>query len=57
MMQSSRLLARTGLVAITLATPLALATPAQAASAATWDAIAACESGGDWSINTGNGYY
>jgi hypothetical protein len=22
-----------------------------------WDAIAACESGGDWSINTGNGYY
>lgn len=22
-----------------------------------WDAIAECESGGDWSINTGNGYY
>jgi hypothetical protein len=22
-----------------------------------WDAIAKCESGGDWSINTGNGYY
>jgi uncharacterized protein YabE (DUF348 family) len=22
-----------------------------------WDAVAACESGGDWSINTGNGYY
>ena len=22
-----------------------------------WDALAACESGGDWSINTGNGYY
>lgn len=22
-----------------------------------WDAIADCESGGDWSINTGNGYY
>lgn len=21
-----------------------------------WDAVAACESGGDWSINTGNGY-
>lgn len=21
-----------------------------------WDAIAACESGGDWAINTGNGY-
>jgi uncharacterized protein YabE (DUF348 family) len=26
-------------------------------STAKWDAIARCESGGDWSINTGNGYY
>ena len=26
-------------------------------STAKWDAIAKCESGGDWSINTGNGYY
>jgi hypothetical protein len=24
---------------------------------ATWDALANCESGGNWSINTGNGYY
>jgi LysM repeat protein len=22
-----------------------------------WDGVAACESGGNWSINTGNGYY
>ena len=22
-----------------------------------WDSIARCESGGNWSINTGNGYY
>ena len=22
-----------------------------------WDALAQCESGGDWGINTGNGYY
>jgi len=22
-----------------------------------WDRIAECESGGDWHINTGNGYY
>lgn len=22
-----------------------------------WDTVAECESGGDWSINTGNGYY
>jgi ABC-type transport system substrate-binding protein len=33
------------------------AAPANAASAATWDAIAQCESSGNWSINTGNGYY
>jgi resuscitation-promoting factor RpfE len=24
---------------------------------ARWDRVAACESGGNWSINTGNGYY
>ncbi len=24
---------------------------------ATWDALAQCEAGGNWSINTGNGYY
>lgn len=28
-----------------------------AADAGVWDKIAACESGGNWSINTGNGYY
>ncbi|MEE1622309.1 transglycosylase family protein [Zafaria sp. Z1313] len=33
------------------------AAPASAASAATWDALAECESSGNWSINTGNGYY
>ncbi|MDQ3449762.1 MAG: transglycosylase family protein, partial [Actinomycetota bacterium] len=22
-----------------------------------WDQLAQCESGGDWAINTGNGYY
>ena len=26
-------------------------------STSKWDAIAKCESGGDWSINSGNGYY
>ena len=32
------------------------ASPAQAASV-NWDAIAQCESSGNWHINTGNGYY
>lgn len=27
------------------------------ASSVNWDAVAQCESGGNWSINTGNGYY
>lgn len=31
--------------------------PAANAEGINWDAIAQCESGGDWSINTGNGYY
>ena len=30
---------------------------AHAASTAAWDQVAACESGGNWNINTGNGYY
>ncbi|MFJ9630838.1 transglycosylase family protein [Streptomyces sp. NPDC101175] len=30
---------------------------AQAADLSTWNKVAACESSGDWSINTGNGYY
>jgi nucleoid-associated protein YgaU len=35
-------------------------TPAPAVSSSdgsVWDRIAACESGGNWAINTGNGYY
>ena len=31
--------------------------PASAAAPNDWDAVAACESSGNWSINTGNGYY
>jgi hypothetical protein len=35
----------------------AFAATASAEGAHNWDAVAQCESGGDWSINTGNGYY
>ncbi|MGU3411980.1 transglycosylase family protein [Microbacterium sp. M1A1_1b] len=34
-----------------------LSAPANAADGSTWDALAQCESGGNWAINTGNGYY
>ncbi|MEU7050787.1 transglycosylase family protein [Streptomyces eurythermus] len=40
-----------------LAIPLVAAGTAHAADAATWSKVAACESSGDWSVNTGNGYY
>ncbi|WP_144764754.1 transglycosylase family protein [Curtobacterium sp. 9128] len=33
-----------------------LSAPANAADGSTWDALAQCESGGNWAINTGNGY-
>ncbi|TWS18807.1 transglycosylase family protein [Tsukamurella asaccharolytica] len=37
---------------------LALAAPAaNAAPDSQWDKVAACESGGNWAINTGNGYH
>ncbi|MGI8717774.1 MAG: transglycosylase family protein, partial [Lapillicoccus sp.] len=39
----------------TIAGGLATASPASAGSV--WDSVAACESGGNWSINTGNGFY
>ncbi len=38
--------------------PIALgAGTAAAESGVDWDAIAQCESGGNWAINTGNGYF
>ncbi|MFI9276130.1 transglycosylase family protein [Kitasatospora sp. NPDC052896] len=52
-----RVIAATGLVGIGLSLPCITATTASAATVSTWDKVAQCESGGDWSINTGNGYY
>lgn len=37
--------------------PLALGAGTANADGVNWDAVAACESGGNWSTNTGNGYY
>jgi LysM repeat protein len=41
---------------IVAAIPMATASPASA-DTSSWDRLASCESGGNWSINTGNGYY
>ena len=47
----------TTLLAVTAsAAVVGLATGA-GATPTVWDRVAACESGGNWSINTGNGYY
>jgi hypothetical protein len=47
-----------GAFAVAPMTSLALGTgTANADTGVNWDAIAQCESGGNWSINTGNGYY
>ncbi|MDV6014381.1 transglycosylase family protein [Haloechinothrix sp. LS1_15] len=54
---ATRNIARVAVASLAFGAPLAVAaTPAQAQSV-NWDAIAECESNGDWSINTGNGYY
>ncbi len=50
----------TALVAMTAALVLGaglLAAPTIAATDRTWNRLANCESGGNWHINTGNGYY
>lgn len=53
--------ARIGMAAGLVAAPAAAATvaapAAQAAPVSAWDQVAQCESGGNWKINTGNGYY
>jgi LysM repeat protein len=46
-----------GVAGTAITVPLIASTSASAASVSTWDKVAQCESGGDWSINTGNGYY
>ncbi|MEW2578980.1 transglycosylase family protein [Streptomyces syringium] len=52
-----RIVTLAGVAGVAVAAPLMAATSASAASVDTWDAVAQCESGGNWSINTGNGYY
>jgi len=39
------------------AAPVYSSAPASSGSGINWNAIAACESGGNWSISTGNGFY
>ncbi|MEV4922032.1 transglycosylase family protein [Streptomyces roseoverticillatus] len=52
-----RIVTLAGVAGAAVAAPLMVATSANAASVQTWDKVAECESSGNWSINTGNGYY
>ncbi|MCZ0988828.1 transglycosylase family protein [Streptomyces diastatochromogenes] len=55
--KATRVIALAGVTGAVVAAPLMAAGNASAATASEWDAVAQCESGGNWSINTGNGYY
>lgn len=57
--RTTTLLRRTGGLAVagTLSVGAGLALAPTASATSVWDAVAECESGGNWSINTGNGFY
>ncbi|MFE9423283.1 transglycosylase family protein [Kitasatospora sp. NPDC006697] len=55
--QAERAVATATVVGAGLALPLLAATGAHAAQAPDWDALAQCETGGNWTMDTGDGYY
>ena len=52
-----RTVTRATVAAASVAAPVMVPTAAQAAPESAWDAVAQCESSGNWAINTGNGFY
>jgi resuscitation-promoting factor RpfA len=54
---ATRAIARVALAGIAVGAPLALAAGPAQAEGVNWDAVAQCESGGNWGTSTGNGYY
>ncbi|MEV7939084.1 transglycosylase family protein [Kitasatospora sp. NPDC088264] len=55
--RTRRVIAAVGVAGVGLTIPCLTSGTASAASVATWDKVAQCESTGNWSINTGNGFY
>ena len=53
----TRALGLTGIAGALAVAPLAMSTATANADSVNWDAVARCESGGNWSISTGNGYH
>jgi len=55
---TGRTVAKVAVTGLVVGAPLtAFAAPASAATAAQWDTVAQCESGGNYATNTGNGFY
>ena len=54
---TKRALSTLVLAGAAVAVPLGIGTGTASAASGNWDAVAECESGGNWSINTGNGYH
>src|SRR5256714_1215763 len=52
---ATRTIARVAVAGVAIGAPFAIAA-APASASPDWDAIAQCESGGNWSISTGNGF-
>ncbi|MGH8881129.1 MAG: transglycosylase family protein, partial [Stackebrandtia sp.] len=52
---ATRTIARVAIAGVAIGAPFAFSA-APASASPDWDAIAKCESGGNWSINTGNGF-
>ncbi|WP_327283748.1 MULTISPECIES: transglycosylase family protein [unclassified Streptomyces] len=55
--RTTRIVTLAGVAGVAVAAPLMAAGSASAATGSEWDRVAQCESGGNWAINTGNGYY
>lgn len=56
MKKTSTIVSLVAATAMSAGVGIGAAAPAQAAGSV-WDRVAQCESGGNWSINTGNGFY
>ena len=54
---STRALGWAAITGALVTVPFGLATGTASAAGHDWDAVANCEASGDWSANTGNGYY
>lgn len=55
---TGRVIARTAIAGAAMGAPILISAPtANAATDATWDRVAQCESGGRWDIATGNGFF